>query len=215
MGFVGASVLVLVILGGIASLDVVGSILSGSRAIISDLGHVGMDLSAQALVFLAVWNPFRWSRAAGAKIALINGILLFGAGCYFLFAGFKRLLEPQEVESLLMIAFATGGLAGNILVVWLRRQGRKQNIAVESGYLHALFDTIGSIGLVGGGALIAFTNQFWLDGVLMLGISLMIFWGATRLLNDSWHTLHCSTYLFGVGGPTGCQRVYCLRSWTT
>ena len=192
--------LVIIILLIIGFMEIVGGLVSGSLALFSDVGHVSMDVLAQGVVLFGQWNPFRWKRPEPIA-ALFNGVLLLVVGFSFGFLGWQRLGEPQEVQPILMTIFALFGLLGNGIVVWLRRKGSKESISIRSGLLHAVSDTVASLGLLVGGVIIIFTQWFWIDAVLTMSIAALILLGAVKIGLDSWHILRCTG---------SCRRSYCL-----
>ena len=132
---------------------------------------------------------------------MTNGILLVVVGISFGFLGWQRLAEPQDIQPVTMSIFALFGLLGNGIVVWLRRKGSRESINIRSGLLHAVSDTVASLGLLVGGVNIIFTQWFWIDAVLTMSIAALILLGVVKIGLDSWHILRCTG---------SCRRSYCL-----
>ena len=192
--------LVIIILIIVGFMEIVGGLVSGSLALVSDVGHVLMDVIAQGVVLFGQQNPFRWKRPESIA-AMTNGILLVVVGISFGFLGWQRLAEPQDIQPVTMSIFALFGLLGNGIVVWLRRKGSRESISIRSGLLHAISDTLASLGLLVGSMIIIFTQWFWVDAVLTMSIAVLILLGAAKIGLDSWHTLRCTG---------ACMRPYCL-----
>src|SRR5690349_6213550 len=113
--------LVLAVTAGVAVLELVGAVLSGSLALLADAGHMFTDTAAIVLALSASYvatlpaTPRRTFGYHRAEIlaALINAFVLLGVCGYLAVAGVRRLLEPTAVEAGQMLLFAVVGLAAN------------------------------------------------------------------------------------------------------
>ena len=90
---------------------------------------------------------------------------------------------------MLMTMFAFFGLVGNGVVIWLRRKDSKDNINIWGGLLHAILDTLGSLGLLVGSGYIIFTQQFVADGAVTIGIAALTLGGAVWIIKKAWRML--------------------------
>jgi cobalt-zinc-cadmium efflux system protein len=101
--------------------EVVGAALSGSLALLADAGHVLADLVGVGLALLAIRfaaRPATPQRTFGyyrleILAAVVNAVLLFGVAGFVLVEAWRRLAEPPEVASGLMLAVAAAGLVAN------------------------------------------------------------------------------------------------------
>jgi cobalt-zinc-cadmium efflux system protein len=178
-------------------LEVGGGIYANSLALISDAGHVLIDLLALLLAYFAM----RLSKRASTKeftygfyraeilAAIANGIILIILTLYIFYQSYLRFFTPQRINGPEMFIIAIIGLAANLYVV-LRMQGdKKQNLNVRGAYLHVLSDTVSSIGVVVAGALIIVTGNYIFDPIMSALIGVFIFIGCLRLIQDSTHIL--------------------------
>lgn len=177
----------------ITIVEVVGGILSNSIALLSDALHNLSDGIAVFLAFLAnkVSNkqptPQQTFGLKRVEIltALVNGIILSGVCIYLLFEAYNRLLNPKPINGLLMLIVASVGLLANFMAMTLLKNDKNHNLNVKAAYLHLLGDTLSSIGVIIGGALIYFFNIVWLDPIITILISIYIFKETYQIIKQS------------------------------
>jgi len=178
-------------------LEVGGGIVANSLALISDAGHVLIDLLALLLAYFAM----RLSKRASTKeftygfyraeilAAIANGIILIALTLFIFYQSYLRFQHPQTINGPEMFIIAVIGLAANFYVV-LRMQGdEKQNLNVRGAYLHVLSDTVSSIGVVVAGVLIIVTGNYIFDPIMSALIGVFILFGCLRLIRESTHIL--------------------------
>ncbi len=115
--------LVAVLLLSLAMLavEVVGGVAANSLALLADAGHMLTDVAGVGMALLAIWFAGRTptnGRTYGylrleILAAVTNAFLLFGVAAFILFEAWRRLSEPPEIASGLMLAVALVGLAAN------------------------------------------------------------------------------------------------------
>jgi cobalt-zinc-cadmium efflux system protein len=172
--------------------ELVGGLLSHSLALVSDAGHMLSDLFAQGIALGALMLA---SRPADARrtfgfyrveilAALGNGILLGLLSGALVWQAWQRIGTPVEIQTSLMMIVAAAGLVANLLGVWLLRDAESLN--VRGAYLHVLSDTISSVAVLVGGAVMYFAKGlYWIDPILSMLIGAFVLWGAVRLVRDS------------------------------
>lgn len=162
--------------------EVVGGILSGSLALLSDAVHNLSDTIAIALSYFAnkisqkpkdAKKTFGYKRAEIIS-AFVNAFVLFGISLLLIFEAFKRFKYPQNINGTLMISIAIIGLIANLFSVILLEKDSHENLNIKSSYLHLLSDTISSVGVILGGIAIKIWNINWIDPVITIGISVYI-----------------------------------------
>lgn len=177
--------------------EVIGSVVSGSLALLADAGHMLTDVAALGLSLGAAWltqRPATAQRTFGfhrAEIlaALVNGLSLMVLSLYVIYEAVERLWAPPVVDSGVLLAIAAAGLVANVVAgtVLLRSSG--DNLNARSAYLHVVGDALGSVGaLVAGGLMYAF-GWYLADPLLSLGVSVLLIWSAWRLLRDTVNIL--------------------------
>ncbi len=107
--------------------EVIGGLISGSLALLSDAAHVFMDIFALVLSFLAMRlaarppddrHSYGWNRAE-VVAALINGASLVIIAVGIWVEAYKRILDPLEIRSSEMLVIAIIGLVVNLVVAFI------------------------------------------------------------------------------------------------
>ena len=187
----------MIITGSVMVVEVVGSILTGSLALGSDAGHMFTHLFALAISFTAIviackepchHRTYGFYRAE-IMAALFNSIFLFGVTAYIFYQGIERLLHPQPVLGFEMLLVALLGLAANGLSILILKGSVKSNLNIKSAFLHMFADTVSSVAIIIGAVIVSLTNWYFIDPLLGIGISILIFIWAWSLLKDSVNVL--------------------------
>jgi cobalt-zinc-cadmium efflux system protein len=163
--------------------EVVGGILTGSLALLSDAGHmltdvlgIGMALAAIQLASRSGPHPHRTFGLYRLEIlaALANAVLLVGVAIYVLVEAIRRFADPADVLAGPMLVIATLGLVANLVAFFLLRDGATESLNVEGAYLEVLADTVGSVGVIVGAIVLHFTGWTWVDPLVGVAIGLWI-----------------------------------------
>jgi cobalt-zinc-cadmium efflux system protein len=107
--------------------------------------------------------------------------------------GVRRLFEPAEIDSGLMLAAAVVGLMGNLVSLVILRRGQKESLNVRGAYLEVLGDMLGSVAVVGAAIVIMASGFLRADAIASIAIGLMILPRAWLLLRDVLNVLLEST----------------------
>ncbi|ASJ11350.1 cobalt transporter [Thermococcus sp. P6] len=177
--------------------EVVGGILSGSLALLSDSLHNFSD----ALSILASYVAMRIGerernekytfgyRRAEILVAFVNSAILVGVVVFLLVEAYKRFMNPNPIHGSLMLGVALIGLFANLISVLLLHEHSHENINVRSAYLHLLTDTLSSVAVVIGGIAIMVWNVLWLDPLITVAISLYILKEGFDILRETLEVL--------------------------
>ena len=173
-------------------------IASGSLALLSDAGHMlsdagglGMSLAAITLATAgtaAAHRTYGWYRLE-ILAALANTVLLFAVAGYVVYEALARLGEDHEVAAAPMVAVATLGLVINLIAFRLLAAGAQESLNLRGAYLEVVADAIGSVGVLIGAAIIAFTSWYWVDSLIAVGIGIFILPRAYKLGRDALRIL--------------------------
>ena len=190
-------VLSLILTGAILLAEVAGGLWTGSLALLADAAHVFLDLFALGLSYIALRlaalppddrHTYGFHRLQ-VLAALANGAtLLLVAFEIFREAG-ERFRNPAPVLAGPMLIVAVVGLVVNLLVALVLRQHDHHDLNVRSAFLHVLGDALASVGVIGAGVVILFTDWTWADPLISVVIGLIILLGSGRVLRDSVHIL--------------------------
>ncbi len=172
--------------------EVVGGLLSNSLALLSDAGHIFVDIIALSLSWYGVKQAERPAsdrmtfgyHRVGVLIALINAVSILAIVVAIFFAAYHRLQQPPEVNSRLMLVVAVIGLGVNLFVAFVLHREQRDNINVRSAFWHVLGDALASVGVLIGGVIILFTGQYWIDPIISLLIGFVIIVPAWGILKE-------------------------------
>lgn len=183
----------LVLVVGYMLAEVVGGYWTHSLALLADAGHMASDAAALGLALFALWlaeRPATAQRSYGfyrAEIlaALANGASLISISGVILYEAWTRFRAPPEVQGLAMMGIATGGLAVNLVGLWLLRDGRSGGVNERGAWLHVMTDALGSVGAMASGALIWAFGWQWADPVASVLIGLLVVFSSWQLLRET------------------------------
>jgi len=222
-------VFALIITASVMVAEAIGGWLSHSLALLSDAGHMLIDVMALSLA----WFAFRLSSRpptpkksygyyrAEILAALFNGMILMLVSLYIFYQAYHRLSSPPQIKSVFMILIATIGLAANLSGIWLL-SGSRQSLNIKGAYFHMLGDAISSLGVIGAGLIILLTGWVMADPIVSIGIAGIILMGAYRLVKEAVDILMESTpkeielleVHRAISAVEGVKEVHDLHIWT-
>lgn len=177
--------------------EVVGGLVSGSLALLSDAAHMFTDTVALAISLAAIrlgQRPADRRRTFGYHrfeilAALLNAVLLFLVALYVLYEAWRRIAAPAEIQSTTMLLVAAGGLVVNLIGMRLLAGGKDRSLNVKGAYLEVWADMLGSVGVIVGALVIRFTGWAWVDSLIAVAIGLWVLPRTWRLLRESLNVL--------------------------
>jgi len=196
-GYQRELLITLAITAGVMVAEFVGGLLSNSFALLSDAAHMLTDVLALLLSILA----FKFSTRPPTKkttfgfyrleifAAQINGGILVFLSAFIFFEAYKRLIEPEPIESLLMMIIAGVGLLANMASALILHKSSKKNLNVRASFLHVLGDLLSSVGVIIGGAIMHLTGWLIIDPILSIIIGLIILRGAYGVVRETANVL--------------------------
>ncbi|MCO6161743.1 cation diffusion facilitator family transporter [Flavobacterium sp. NRK F7] len=179
----GKNLLFSIVLNVIITLaQIIGGILSGSLALISDALHNFSDVLS--LIFSLVAHKLSKRKASfnqtfGFKraeilAAFVNAATLIIVAFILIYGAIQRLITPIEIESNLVIWLALLGIIVNGFSVLLLKKDANHNMNMKSAYLHLLTDMLASVAVLIGGLLMLFYKIYWIDSIMTLGIAIYL-----------------------------------------
>ncbi len=173
--------------------EVIGGLWTGSLALLADAGHMLSDVVALSLSVLAIRlarRPATRQQTYGHHrteilAALAHGLLLVGVSVYIVTEAAERIQSPQPILGGPMLVIASGGLAVNLVGLWVLSEGRHHNLNVRGAWLHVLSDALGSIGAIAAGALVWGFGWYWADPAASALIALLVIYSAWALLREA------------------------------
>lgn len=187
----------LVLTGSFLVAEVIGGVLTGSLALISDAAHMLTDAAALAIALAAIRiarRPADRRRTYGYHrfeilAAAFNAMLLFAVALYILLEAYRRFSSPPEIHSVGMLVVASIGLIVNLISIRLLSGGQSDSLNVKGAYLEVWSDLLGSIGVIVGAVVIQLTGWSWVDPLVAVAIGLWVLPRTWILLKDSLNIL--------------------------
>ncbi len=194
----GRNLLISIVLNiAITLSQVVGGILSGSLALLSDALHNFSDVLSLVISYVAQkmgkkkaskHRTFGYKRAE-ILAAFINASTLVIVAIILIKEAIERLIEPHEIKSNLVIWLALIAIAGNGFSVLLLKKDSEHNMNMKSAYLHLLTDMMASVAVFIGGLLMKFYQIYWVDAALTMIIGVYLIYMGYDLLKESTKVL--------------------------
>ena len=177
--------------------EVIGGIISGSLALISDALHNFSDAISVIISYIAIKLKERDSsskhtfgfKRAEILAAVINSSVLVIISIYLFYEAILRFQNPEPIKGVLMTVVASIGLAANIAGTLLLKRDAKTSMNIRSSYFHLLSDAVSSVAVITGGLAIIFWNIYWIDPVLTILIAVYITRESFKILSDAIHVL--------------------------
>jgi len=182
---------------GITLAQIIGGLLSGSLALLSDALHNFSDVISLVISYGArrlgkkkasSHKTFGYKRAE-ILAAFINAATLMVVAIILMKEAVERLMDPKEIESNLVIWLALIAIAGNGFSVLLLKKDADHNMNMKSAYLHLLTDMMASVAVFIGGILMKYFQIYWVDAILTLIISIYLIYMGYDLLKESTKVL--------------------------
>lgn len=170
--------------------ELIGGILTGSSAILSDAIH---DFGDSLSLFLSLVLQFFTKKAPTKKYtygfsrlsvigAIINIIVLSFGTIFIIITAINKLINPTSVVASGMFFMSIFGILVNLISV-IRMHG-SINILDKSVALHLLEDLLGWIAVAIVSIVIYFTDFYFLDPILSLIISIILIKNIYTTLKD-------------------------------
>ncbi|MGI5130931.1 cation diffusion facilitator family transporter [Pseudonocardia sp. CA-107938] len=180
-----------------AVLGAAGAALTGSLALLADLGHLLTDAGALVAALIAAAlavRPASMKRTYGfgrveVLVAGLNALALVVVVGWVVVEGIGRLATPAEVPGLPMLIIGVLGLVGNVVSLAVLSGGDRGNMNLRGAALHVLGDALGSVGVLAAAVVLLTTGWPYADTIASLFIAVLILPRAVGLLREVWHVL--------------------------
>lgn len=173
--------------------QLIGGIVSGSLALISDALHNFSDVISLIFSLVAhklsrrkasIEHTFGYKRAE-LIAAYTNAATLIIVAIILIYGAIERFFHVHEIQSNLVIGLALVGIIANGLSVIFLKKDADHNLNMKSAYLHLLTDMMASVAVFIGGLIMKFFNWFWVDSVLTILIAIYLIVVGLDLLKKS------------------------------
>jgi cobalt-zinc-cadmium efflux system protein len=173
--------------------EVVGALISGSLALLADAGHMLTDVAGLSLAVIAAALSQRpatltrtWGyRRAEVLAAAAQAAVLLAVGIFVLGEGVRRLIEPPDVDSGVMVVFGIVGLVGNVVSITLLLRRRAENMNTRAAFLEVVNDALGALAVLVAAVIIAATGWLRADALVSILIGLLILPRTWKLLRET------------------------------
>ncbi|QCU89590.1 cation diffusion facilitator family transporter [Thiomicrorhabdus sediminis] len=177
----------------IAISQIIGGIISGSLALLSDALHNLSDVAVLALAYVAnrlAKRPATSKRTFGFKraelmAALFNGALLVAIAVMIFIEGIDKLINPEPIASDWVIGLAALSIVLNWISVRLLFKDSEHNSNIKAAYLHLATDIMTSFAVLVGGLAMLWWQVYWLDALISMLISIYLIKASWSLLKST------------------------------
>ena len=194
----GRNLLISIVLNVVITLSqIIGGIISGSLALLSDALHNLSDVLSLIISYIA--NVLTRKEASAGKTfgykraeiiaAFVNSATLIIVAVFLIKEAVERFFNPEVIGSGIVITLSILGILANGFSVLLLRPDSDRNMNLRSAYLHLLTDMMASVAVLIGGILMYYFNWFWIDPLLTILIALYLIFMGYDLLKDSTRVL--------------------------
>jgi cobalt-zinc-cadmium efflux system protein len=181
--------------------ELVGGLLTGSLALLSDAGHMFVDMGALLLSQFALWISTKKATAklsfgyyrAEILAAFVNCLALWVLMGIVFVEAISRLRNPEPIHSGGMMLIAALGLGANLIGLKLLHGHKDHNLNIKSSYLHVFADALGSIAALIAGTLVWITGETRFDALASFAIGGLTLYASWGLLKESIDILMEST----------------------
>jgi cobalt-zinc-cadmium efflux system protein len=184
--------------------QVVGGLISGSLALISDALHNFSDVLSLIFSYVAhklsrkkasVNQTFGYKRAE-LIAAFVNAMTLIIVALFLVYGAVERFFNPQVIASELVIWLSILGIVVNGVSAFMLKNDADKNLNMKSAYLHLFTDMLASVVVLIGGILMKYFQWFWVDSVLTLFIAVYLIIVGVDLLKKSTQMLMLFTPVY-------------------
>ena len=218
------------LVGSFFVVELVAGLLADSLALLSDAGHMAADVvalgAALAATRIATRPDATGRRTFGSYRAEVFAsgltvLLMLGAAAYVGIEAVRR-ADAATVASTPMLVVGSLGLLVNLVALGLLRGGAGESLNVKGAYLEVVADTVGSVGVIAAGLLVAVTGDPWWDTVVAAAIALFVAVRAVLLGREVLAVLgqHAPPHMdpaeveTALCGVPGVATVHDLHLWT-
>jgi len=192
----------LTLTGGFMVAEVIGGVMSNSLALLADAGHMLTDTVSLFLAWMAARlsrRPTDTLRSYGYHRMQILAAFLNGVGFILIvvwigYEAVQRLLDPPQVNALIMMPIAVLGLLVNIAAFKILHSGDHANLNIKAAVLHVIGDLLGSVAAITAGVIIYYTGWMPIAPILSVFVALLI-------LRSAWFVVRQSSHILLEGTP--------------
>lgn len=173
--------------------QIIGGIISGSMALLTDAAHNFSDVLSLIISYVAnrvarkkptLKQTFGFRRSE-IIAAFANSVTLIVIALIIVYEAIQRLITPVPIDSDWVIWLALGSIGLNGFSVLLIKRDAEHNINMKSALLHLFSDMMTSVGVLIGGLLMKFYGWYYADAVFALMIAAYLLYLSWEIFNES------------------------------
>ena len=173
--------------------ELFGGIITGSVAIFSDSVHDLGDAVSIGVAYLLERKAGKESdEEKSERYTQLGGVItssvLIVGSLVAIFNAVRHFFIPSEVNYDGMLIFAVIGVLVNSVAAFVTHGGENMNIRAVN--LHMLEDVLGWVTVLIGAVVMRFTDFYYIDPILSVGVSLFILVSAVRNIKGEGHHYH-------------------------
>ena len=182
-----------------ALMELFGGLFSNSLSLVGDSFHMFSDVLALGASMVAIYfeakkptEKFTYGfLRLEVVVAFLNGIVLMLISVGMIYESVIRFFNPREIDFGSMFFIALTGLIFNIVITWILFSSTKKenNINIKSAMLHFLGDLLNSVGVIISSIIIYFTDFVYVDIIMSVVISVIIFTGGYKISKEAFFIL--------------------------
>ena len=182
-----------------ALMELFGGLFSNSLSLVGDSFHMFSDVLALGASMVAIYfeakkptEKFTYGfLRLEVVVAFLNGIVLMLIAAGMIYESVIRFFNPRKIDFGSMFFIALVGLIFNIVITWILFSSTKKenNINIKSAMLHFLGDLLNSVGVIISSIIIYFTNFVYIDIIMSVVISVIIFIGGYKISKEAFFIL--------------------------
>ena len=188
--YLGLSILLNI---AISVAQLVGGLISGSMALITDATHNFSDVLSLVISYIAnrlakrnatVKQTFGFKRSE-IIAAFVNSTTLIIIAFIILYNSIVLLFSPHEIKTDWVIYLAIVSIAVNGLSVLFIKKDAKDNLNMKSAYVHLFSDMLTSIAVLIGGLAMKYFHWYSLDSIFSILIAIYLLYMSYGIFRNS------------------------------
>lgn len=166
---------------------------TGSIAVLSDAFHTFSAVGGIVLAIIAARiaaKPADATHSFGRRRAeiigaLLNGFFLLAMAALVIYMGSMRLSDPKDLSTGPMLGAAAGGLATELIALYLLWSGQKRDLNIKGAFWHVLQTFVGSLIIIVSALVIQFTDFLEIDPILGIAFGLVLLYASYGIIKES------------------------------
>lgn len=219
------------ITGTVFAAELVGGLVSGSLALLSDAMHMLSDAAGLLIALVAAWVGRRGAsrsatfghRRVEVLAALVNAVAVTGVVVWIVVQALGRVGGQHDIDTATMLGIAVLGLVANAVSAWVLSRHGGHDLNVRGALLHVLADMAASVAVIVAGLVIRFTGWTPADTIASLAIvafvlprSMSLLWRAVEVLLERVpRGVDTAEVAAALARIEGVREVHDLHVWST